>query len=86
MRRKKIIWLDEFYVMCVFFFIYIYIKDDFSNSHMTHLKNKNFSSRFVNIKITFGWIFRIYAGSSQEVYYIIRSIYISIIGCYLVDK
>jgi hypothetical protein len=50
----------------------------------THLKHENFARRFVNIEVAFGWIFGIDAGSSQEVNYIIWSIYISIIGCYLV--
>jgi hypothetical protein len=52
----------------------------------TYLEHKNFASRFVNIKVTLGWIFGIDARSSQEVNYIIWSIYISIIGCYLMNE
>lgn len=48
-----------------------------------YLEHKNFASRFVNVEITFGWIFGINAGSGEEIYYIIWSIYISIVGCYL---
>lgn len=52
-------------------------------SSRTYLEHENFARRFVYIKVAFGWIFGINAGSSQEVNYIIWSIYISIIGCYL---
>lgn len=51
--------------------------------YICYLEYKNFASRFVNIKVAFGWIFGINARSSQKVNYIIWSIYISIISCYL---